>query len=42
MSRVKKGQMSAREKRRMRSQQIIFALIALMMILAMVISLIRF
>jgi predicted nucleic acid-binding Zn ribbon protein len=34
--------MSAREKRRMRSQQIIFALIALMMILAMVISLIRF
>jgi predicted nucleic acid-binding Zn ribbon protein len=33
--------MSAREKRRMRSQQIIFALIALMMILAMVISLIK-
>jgi len=42
MSRTKKVQMSAREKRRMRSQQIIFALIALMMILAMVISLIRF
>jgi len=41
MSRVKKVQMSAREKRRMRSQQIIFALIALMMILAMVISLIK-
>jgi len=42
MSRTKKVQMSAREKRRMRSQQIIFALIALMIILAMVISLIRF
>jgi len=41
MSRTKKVQMSAREKRRMRSQQIIFALIALMMILAMVISLIK-
>jgi predicted nucleic acid-binding Zn ribbon protein len=42
MSRPKKVQMSARERRRMRSQQIIFALIALMMILAMVISLIKF
>jgi len=42
MSRTKKVQMSAREKRRMRSQQIIFASIALMMILAMVISLIKF
>lgn len=42
MSRTKKIQMSARERRRMRSQQIIFALIALMMILAMVISLIKF
>jgi predicted nucleic acid-binding Zn ribbon protein len=42
MSRTKKIPMSARERRRMRSQQIIFALIALMMILAMVISLIKF
>jgi len=42
MSRTKKNQVSARDKRRMRSQQIIFAAIALMMVFAMIISMIKF
>ena len=42
MSRTKKVQLSARDKRRMRFQQIIFVVIALMMVFAMVISLVKF
>jgi len=42
MARQKKYSPTAGEKRRMRRQQILFASIALVMILAMVVSLIRF
>jgi flagellar biogenesis protein FliO len=42
MSRQKKYTPSAGEKRRLRRQQIFFASLALVMILAMVVSLIRF